>query len=634
LNKISFTNCKTYQSFMKNFTPVLTLLLCLFTFSVFGQSAVQKKRADLNVPAIMDKTSYDGSEFLPLNHEAHPIATPRFAEEKVIGNTYYDLQSNGTNQNRIVRFGDKISATWTTSEEPSHANRGSGYNHFDGSDWGGVASMRLEESVRTGWPSLTVGAGEDELIACHGSPAPFLFHTLQKNSGAADWTEADVPSLSPGGLLWPRTASGDGQTIHGIAITTPVGNGGMMYEGVDGHILYYRSPDNGSTWDKVDVILPGMDSTNYVSNAADSYAIDARGDVVAVAVFGGFSDVVVFKSTDAGETWTEHTVNDFPLEKYAVDQGYTINDIPMDPNAPDTLAIFSSDGSGSVLIDNNDMVHVVFGNMYVADTDLGDGNTSYYPATDGISYWNENHGEDSVRTIVSVWDVNGNDTLDVAGIANIALYYQSLTTFPSLGIDEDGNIFLSYSGLMEDLINTQDDQHYRHAFLTASMDGGENWIEPLHLGIEEFFPDLPEVMEMVFTTIARHVDESVHMVMQRDFRPGLSVRGDMDPTELNEIIYLEIPQTFIFPVNNEEVELEPQSFAVMPNPTTGHVTIDLTSVRSTTLIVTDMLGRTVMSIENAGGFFPLDLSDLEDGVYFISAKVGNELMTEKVLLNR
>lgn len=618
---------------MRTFTLLIFLFAILVGPLAHGQANLQKQHSNLKQSAILDKTTIDGSEFLPLITNPHPLAIQR-GEEKVIGQTYYDLQTNGTNQNRIVRRGNTISATWTTAEEPSAANRGSGYNHFNGNNWMGVVSNRLEASLRTGWPSLSSTENGDELIVCHASPAPFAMHTLQKNSGASGWTEANVASASPSGLLWPRSARGTGSTIHAIAITTPVGNGGQAYKGVDGQILYYRSPDNGSSWDLVDVELPGLDSSNYISNDADSYAIDANGDIVAIAIFGGFNDVVVYKSTDGGDNWSQTIVYDFPLDKYDTDQGYTTADIPADPNAPDTLAIFASDGSGAVLIDHDGTVHVVFGNMYISDTDLTDGNTSYYPATDGISYWNESYGADSSNTIVGVLDVNGNDTLDVAATANIALYYQSLTTFPSLGIDDEGNIYMAYSGLMENFLNTQDDQHYRHAFMTASLDGGQTWEEPVHLGVEDFFPDLPEVMEMVFTTVARHVDDNVHLLMQRDFRPGLSTRGDTDPVELNDIVYLEVPTSLFLGVSNEEIAPEAASFTVMPNPSSGPVTIDLSAVGTVNLVVTDMLGRTVKTVNNARNIISVDLSDLENGLYFITALNGQERNTQKVLLAR
>ena len=620
---------------MRNFTFFVFLFAILSSQTLIGQAAFQKQSANLKQSAQMDKSTMDGSEFLPLLNNPHPLAIQRLGEEKVIGSTYYDLQTNGSNQNRIIRRGNTISATWTTAEEPTAANRGSGYNHFNGNNWNGIVSNRLEASLRTGWPSLTSTADGDELILCHASPAPFAMHTLQKNSGASSWTEANVTSASPSGLLWPRSANGSGSTIHAIAITTPIGNGGVAYKGVDGQILYYRSPDNGATWDLVDVELPGLDSSNYVSNDADSYVIDANDDIVAIAIFGGFNDVVLYKYTDGGDNFELTTIYDFPLEKYQTDQGYKAGDLPADPNAPDSLAIFASDGSGAVLIDDDGLVHVVFGNMYIADSDLTDGNTSYYPATDGISYWNETYGTDSLRTIVGALDVNGNDTLDVASINNIALYYQSLTTFPSLGIDNDGNIYMAYSGLMENYLNTQDDQHYRHAFMTASLDGGETWAEPVHLGTEDFFPDLPEVMEMVFTTVARHVDDNIHLLMQRDFRPGLSTRGDSDPTEINDIVYLEVPTSLFLGVNTEEVEMVSENgFTIMPNPTTGPVTLDLTKIGKVELLVTDMLGMTVIHVENAQNMYSADLSNLENGVYFFTAFNGTERFTEKVLLNK
>ncbi|MCB0570476.1 MAG: hypothetical protein KDC66_11955 [Phaeodactylibacter sp.] len=78
------------------------------------------------------------------------------------------------------------------------------------------------------------------------------------------------------------------KTIHVICITTPLGNGGAEYEGVDGHPLYFRSTDAGLAWNKADVILPGLDSSTITFGRADTYAIDARDGTVAIGMFHGW----------------------------------------------------------------------------------------------------------------------------------------------------------------------------------------------------------------------------------------------------------------------------------------------------------------------------------------------------------
>ncbi len=49
----------------------------------------------------------------------------------------YDLQTNGSSQNRIYLFDDGfIGATWTYGmESSSYPDRGTGYNSFNGFSW-------------------------------------------------------------------------------------------------------------------------------------------------------------------------------------------------------------------------------------------------------------------------------------------------------------------------------------------------------------------------------------------------------------------------------------------------------------------------------------------------------------------
>ena len=96
---------------------------------------------------------------------------------EIIGWTTYDLQSNGSIQNRIVVHDDgTISAAWTMSAElnSSWSDRGTGYNHFDGSNWTFPAPSppfsdpRLEDS-RVGWPSIIALGNGGERVMTHST---------------------------------------------------------------------------------------------------------------------------------------------------------------------------------------------------------------------------------------------------------------------------------------------------------------------------------------------------------------------------------------------------------------------------------------------------------------------------------
>src|SRR5690349_21652586 len=55
-----------------------------------------------------------------------------------VGKTFYDLGTNGAMPRRIQAYsGGKVSVVWTNSsiQNKDFVDRGTGYNHFDGTSW-------------------------------------------------------------------------------------------------------------------------------------------------------------------------------------------------------------------------------------------------------------------------------------------------------------------------------------------------------------------------------------------------------------------------------------------------------------------------------------------------------------------
>ncbi|MEL7427159.1 MAG: T9SS type A sorting domain-containing protein, partial [Bacteroidota bacterium] len=564
-------------------------------------------------------------------------------QEIQIGVTEYDLQSNSANCNRIsARPDGRIAGTWTQGfEGVASPNRGTGYNTRVDFAWGDIPSERIE-TVRTGWPNHVFTASGKEFVVAHNSDSEL---TVSRRDGPmSQWTQSFLPSMVPGGSLWPRAAAGgpDGESIHVIAITTPVANGGMAYEGVDGHVLYHRSLDGGETWDQVDIELDGLGSDFTVGTDADAYYIDARGETVAFAIFNSWDDLLMFKSTDNGNTWTKTIVWDFPLERYEINSGYAIEDLPPfdEENQPDSLAILTSDSYGTLTIDNDGGVHVFYGNMWVSDVDLADAGSTFFPATDGITYWNETLG--TVPDIVGVIDQNSNDTLDVAGIADIASYFASISSMPSAGVDADNNLYLTYSSLIEGAVSIDDDmQHYRHVYVVASSDGGATWTDPLDLITPDVVsePDLADFVEAVFPTMARDVDSKVRLIYQQDFRPGLSVRGDEDEPADNFINYIQLDVSELGVVQTEE-QVDASTFALnlAPNVTTDRTLMSytLSSDAQVSTSLVNVHGQLVkqLSTQNlAAGTYQeqIDLSTLPNGVYYVMLRADRQYTAIEVI---
>jgi len=328
---------------------------------------------------------------------------------EVIGYTTYDLQSNGSVQNRLdVHDDGTISAGWTMSKEfnTTYSDRGTGYNYFDGTSWINQIVQPTDqvdriETSRVGWASVFgLGNGEERVIT-HSTSLNVLNQASRTSIGTGAWTDANIGEFY---MIWNRSVAGglDGNTIHMIALTEPMGTGwsGSLYNGLNGALLYFRSQDGGAIWDIDTMQLPTMDTAHFLGFSADDYAISAKGETVVVAYFNDWGDSFIVKSTDNGDSWTNTTFLNFPHDKYAIDEG-------LDLDSDGVLdQVYSTDNSGALIIDDQGMAHVFYGIMMYADDDLSDGSSSWFPLTNGIAYWNESYGADNTPPTVHAGDTS------------------------------------------------------------------------------------------------------------------------------------------------------------------------------------------------------------------------------------
>lgn len=544
------------------------------------------------------------------------VHNPREYTQWVVGASYYDLQSNGSVQNRISMAGSLKATAWTQSfQQASYTDRGTGYNATNVETWPDIPTERLE-AIRTGWPSLLHLANGKEVIINHDFPTS-LYMLSRDNFGDA-WTGETIISSAPEGILWARAVAGgaDGNTIHMIALTAPAANQTLdptvTFEGLDGAIVYWRSQDGGETWDISDEVLDGMGSDFFVGNRADSYAIHARGEKVAFAVFNSFADSYMMVSEDNGANWTKEIFVDFPVDLYTGDD--EIIDLDGDFIA-DTL--YNTDNGGAIFIDSDMNTHVLWGNMRYMDDELGDDAWSFFPYTDGLAYWREGWGADNYVDIAFAEDTDGDQILSF--LETYALYYMSLTSTPQMGEDADGNLYVSYVGMMES--HGTSTQNYRHMYIIKSEDGGETWSVPVNVTPDEDF----DGYEVSFPSMSPVVDDYVHILYQRDFEPGLSVLGDFDPADLNDMVYFRITTDLEV---EEVIGVEEQvgnTLSLFPNPANNQITISSENLIGG-IRIADISGRIVKTMFNvSNGSTTIDITDLPAGLYVVQSESGDAL---------
>lgn len=637
---------------------LLVAAMCLAHSAIWSQTAQSQRiirqtkplahRAD-NLTPVLKPTLSTGVEGNQENNmPTVPLSSAGFRGsglvEEITGTTTYDLQSNGTESARLYSWPDgNISTAFTVSNANDGSNwpdRGTGYNQRSAWMAGTQVNSRIEASTRTGFPNYVVTASGTEFIVAHKgttTAGKYQLHTLRRSAGQSAWTEATIPTNVPKGALWSKAAV-DGENIYVIALTSPNQGtiGGEVFRGVNGHILFWRSKDGGATWDIQDGVIPGLDSTSFARITAETYCMDARDGIVAIGVFDSWNDSKIFKSTDGGETWEPpYTVIDFPLTKYVTDKGYTLDEIGgVDPNAPNDYAIFSSDGGGSVLIDNAGLVHAFTGYMYVMDTILTDANTNYFPGFTGVIYWNQS-APDDLSLVADIIDVNQNDTIDI-NITGIA-YNSNSAGMATSAIDENGNLYLAYSACVENLSN-DDGLTYRHVYVTKSFDYGATWTDPVDVHYATNDPILADFQEGVYPFFEKRVKNQLNMVYQRDYLPGASVLTTAaEPAGSTSDIVFIANADLVGTKNTLGGTLD---FALAPNPASDFARVSFTTEKSAELVleIFNTLGARVKTqVVNApAGPVTLDVntSDLGTGLYFVRVGNGKDFGTRKLMISK
>ena len=613
---------------MKRFLLVSCIFALGWSVNAQNYTSMPKQLKDIAVPdmkSVRDAVSYIEQPVNPY------VSSGRAIGEFEIGNTFYDLQSNtSAPANRFYRYADgTMAAVWTRGVNTGgYPDRGTGYNYFNGADWGPAPTARIE-TQRTGWPTYAP-QGNGELVVAHHNSAGLVV-SRRDTRGTGPWSEyilAGPPTAVD--ISWPRMVSSgvDHSNIHMISMTY------SAYEGLDLAMLYYRSTDGGQTWDIQHQILPGMTSDEYVGFSGDSYSwAESKGDTIAFIVCDNWTDMFIMKSPDNGENWEKIMIWEHPY--------------PMWNNQP-TDTIYCPDGAAHLAFDKDGMLHVVFG-VNRAMMEEGAAGSSWFPFVDGVAYWNESmpawlSGDvdaldpdvlfESGHLIGWMQDLNNNGQIDLVGtsIDNIGKYYVSPSSMPQITVDENNQVFVVYSGLTEGFDNGA--QQYRHLWARTSPDGGTTWGD---------FTDLTgDILHMfdecVFPTIANRTSDQIHLIYQADNEPGLAIRGDEDTPANNLFYQLSVDKGSIVGTRSKPIP----SFSISqnyPNPFNGTTQVDVTLAKNAqvSLEVYNIVGQKVyeISARNLGeGVHPFQINaaNLKAGIYTYSVIANGERTTRKMMV--
>jgi hypothetical protein len=611
----------------------LFALMLTFAVSSMAQLSKYARKYEQRIPA----TAVDIPTMNPLQPSNTTVNTKAVLEDQ-LGTTRYDLQTNEACQNRFYVYPDgTMGGTWTMGMvETAYADRGTGYNYFDGTSWGSAPTVRLEDQ-RNGWPSYCPWNGNGELVISHTTVTGALFWLMNTRpvKGTGTWTQTHAP-VAPsgvvGGMAWGRTITSgtNHRNIHVLGLTLPTGNAGAVYKGLDGALLYWRSTDAGATWDKIGIQLPGMDSTNYKNFGGDEYAWGApHGDTIYFVVGGPYSDMYIMKSNDNGDNWTKIPILSNANKKISVIPVY---------RAP----WYSSDGSVACEMDKNGVIHVCSG--------IGGGeiqtSTEYIMINrNGLIYWN--------TTMPMLKDSLNLDTLDAHGqllgyysdgpgagdtLKVVQSYRVGLTSHPQISIDDAGNIVVIWDGLTWQNPQNTTNYNYRHIWVRGWNAATQLWAFPqldLNSDINYIF------LEFVFPSMGKILlNNNFDYIYQTANSPGSAVLTTTLATQTCTIEHRQLPIDWAVnqgvPTPASKKIFVSQNF---PNPVSGTTTFNVNLDKAANVIVevSDVTGQKVMTINN--GFITsgahqltIDASHLNTGLYFYTVNINGQSFTHKMIV--
>ena len=585
------------------------------------------------------------------------------------GYTWYDFQTNASMANRLTYFEDGsdkyVQFVWMASKDSTrdattripgfNSARGSHYTFFDFNDpddpIAGIGEWNKMEDVRSGWPALVQYSDGSAGTPSH-TPVKYF-----RNAGAGDdqFFEFSTVSTPADSGLWPRAAV-DGQDNTHLIYNRQVAGSGSQ-------VVYRRSTDGGSTWEP-EIFFTGpsgllpQGQTGTLPNGAggDTYAITARGPIVAVVYSDGPLRTLVRKSTDYGATWNDPTIASLRLlidrNEMMIDSAVSI------VNGVETMRVWSDSAVApsahhAIVIDGNNNIHVATGQYIsyliqsnpVSDPTARSG--TIYSVNDdsqyqnlGIYYWQE------TDTVIYTVGLAGGGDWDGNGKIVSRRAYSGGSRYPSLGVDAANNVYLTYTSMksgdvMPMRIDTTGTFDQGEPDTLIDVDGlfGHIWATHHNVGSAQFWSapvDItPEKCNSLFASLCDNVvNDRMYIGYSVSAIPGDRVTNVETEATVANIYAMAFPLSGLAVISSvsEDDELDAQ-VAVYPNPANdvAHIQIQSVTTGPITVSVHTMQGETVSSTVSPAHSQEWTLgvptNGLANGMYLIVIEQNGSKMT-------
>ena len=623
---------------------VFTLILAMtVVFAGFAQvKSVSKNDAKKNVATMRVSRGMESFE----NVESEPNMVRWNYGSGELDYSTYDWQTNAGQINRTIVWPDgKVNFAYTYASTATFTDRGTSIGTYDYNNDEWIPLGGRIEDEKTGFGSIARYGDNGIVVAAHTSTQCGFYIIPDKDNMTPESATCALrldPTIDP---CWPvvMTSGPNRDIIHIIA---------TGYS--DSKLYYYRSLD-GQTWDCENVILPFLSEeygSDWGSNVA--YWLETTEDnCLAFIVNNAWSDCMYIYSYDDGQTWNRKVFWHHPGINTTFDTWF------MYPRW--TSAQYGVDGELCI--------------AYEFNGSTGEpGSGSYYPSLGGVAFWSETMPYYGDGSSFSEWGVDPTNPMPPTPgqpfIMDSAYMFEDIYAswwlwsdathemWPEYmgylaALDDEGNpedpeevtefniedrsLHGSYNsgcvampalakvpGSDFDLVavwsamdeNNTDDvgNYYYKLFASYSADGGRTWTPQIQLTNDFMF----SFTEFVYTQAAV-VGTTLVVAAQADGETGTFVQDDESNSDDNVYLGLTFELSDIFPnvgVSVPEVSHNTH-MNIYPNPAVGQVNVTLS--QNSEIVICNIMGQTIMTVEGHAGANSINISELNAGVYFISA---------------
>ncbi|MGP1446027.1 MAG: T9SS type A sorting domain-containing protein [Candidatus Limimorpha sp.] len=647
-----------------------TLLISLGL--VLGLSATAQYRipqTELKAYTVNSKKEIVGDEKATgtMNYVANPTQSPvirwESMNEAAVMMTTYDLQSNAYVSNRMYQAGDgSVAVVATMSHESNQTvnDRGTGYNfcqNGDFSKWGNMPENRIE-SMKTGWPTIATVGANGEILVSH---ADGLNCWIRTTKGEGEW-EGPIAIPNPEGtqypykLSWARAATSgtDNNIVHVIS--------GAQHKIDNDHysrcMFYSRSTDGGQTW-ITDYSPLRSDSLETDVYSNDSYAIATNGNNVAILYTGSLqAHVLMYKSTDNGQTWQKRIVWENPYNGIDWD----------DPQSVYTDTVYGP-ANGAIAIDNNGVVHVALNVYEYIHSEVGTSYTVFRGLTsDGIAYWNDTEttpitdADGNPHDALRLWkpaagggSMHGNNESRFCGWIppkedgsyegfelnklyagdDYFYHFYGQSACPAFSIDPQGNIAVAYSS--PNITRNDGNYYFRNIYVSSKEANTDTW----KVATDNLMNDFAhQFSDGIYTHSVNNVKDnaSFWFSYQEDETIGLfwGYKATQANASDNNIVVSKVVLNF---TDVNEVTNPMNSVTVRPNPVQDMLYIDINASQASDMNVAvynitgqKVLNQSVSDLSTGVNTRNINVSNLTSGIYFVTVTANGFQETKKFIV--